>query len=206
MIEKIVHYPALWHLSRYCLDFTCGLYRKRKAFLRTLGIFTNNPSVLDIGCGTGLFANVTEGDYIGIDSNYNIIECAKKKEYKGKKTFRCVDLQTLESEKAMFDVILIVDVLHHLDDDTCIDLLKASSRLTKKYLVNYDVVLGEKVNTIQRWFMRHDNGANFRYLDEFNKLFPKSGYKIIKSQDINLGYLSTHLTVCCLSSDSQCDL
>ncbi|OHB58193.1 MAG: hypothetical protein A2173_03565, partial [Planctomycetes bacterium RBG_13_44_8b] len=171
MIKKILNNSTLWNLSRYFLDITCGLYRKRIAFLRDLGIFSDNNSVLDIGCGTGLFADITEGHYIGIDSNCHSINYANKRRYKGKKEFRCVDLKVLEKEKQMFDIILIVDVLHHLDDKNCIDLLKASAGLTKKYLINYDVVLRENATVIQKWFMKHDNGANFRYLGEFNKLF-----------------------------------
>ena len=80
MIKKILNNPTLWNLSRYFLDITWGLYRKRIAFLQDLGIFSDNPSVLDIGCGIGLFADITKGHYVGIDSNYQVINCANKRE------------------------------------------------------------------------------------------------------------------------------
>lgn len=198
MLDKMLDNPWLWDLSRYFLDLTCGLYRKRTAFLNGLGLFKDNPSVLDIGCGTGLFAEITQGYYVGIDSNCRNIERAEEKRYKEEKIFRCADLSVLRKEKAMFDVILIVDVIHHLNDRECVDLLRTSAEMTRKHLINFDVILKKDMTSVEKWFLRHDKGGNFRCLEDFNKLFQASGYKIMENRDMRLGYLSTHLTICCL--------
>jgi len=198
MFSRIFNNLYLWDLSRYFLDLTCGLYKKRIKFIKDLELFKDTYSVLDIGCGTGLFAEITHGYYVGIDSNSRNIERANKKSYKEAKIFRCIDISVLEKEKAKFDITLIVDVLHHLDSRECINLLKDSAKITKKYLINFDIVLKKDQPFIEKWFIKHDQGKNFRSLDDFNRLFQASGYRIIKHCDMKLGYLSTHFTLCCL--------
>lgn len=197
MLNKMLNNLCLWDLSRHLLDLTCGLYRKRISFLKDTGLFRDNPSVLDIGCGTGLFAGITRGRYVGIDMDSRSIERAKKKRYKEEKIFRCINLSVLRKEKAVFDVILIADVLHHLDNEGCIALLKASSEIAGKYLISLEGMLKKDTSVMEKWFMKHDQGRYFRYLDDFNKLFPAGGYKIMENHDIPLGYLSAHLTICC---------
>lgn len=200
MLSKILDYPLLWDLSRFFLDLTCGLYKKRIAFLKTSGLIKNNTSVLDIGCGTGLFAEVTKGDYLGVDLNYRSIARAMKKKFKTKKTFRCVDLNTIQKDLSRFDVVLIADVIHHLDDQSCAALLKTIASLTNKYLISFEPVLKKDLTLLEKWFVRHDKGANFRYSDELRRLFRLSGFTIIEDRDMRLGFLSVHLTVCSVSS------
>ena len=196
MLDKILDSPRLWDLSRFFLDLICGLYRTRMALLKSSDLFKNNPSVLDIGCGTGLFAEVTQGYYLGIDSNHRNIMRAMKKKFKTDKTFRCVDLNVLQKEGVRVDVVLITDVLHHLDNEACIDLLSASSKITKKYLVSFEPVLRQDMTLLEKWFVRHDKGASFRYSEELRQLFRLSGYAIIENRDMRLGHLSIYLTVC----------
>ena len=81
MLNSILDNPLVWDSCRYVLDITCGLYRKRISYLRNLDIFHYNPSVLDIGCGTGLFGDVTKGCYVGIDIDCQSIQYAKRKKF-----------------------------------------------------------------------------------------------------------------------------
>jgi len=196
MFQKILHNPILWDSSRYLLDLTCGYYPKRKTFLKNLGVFRDNPSVLDIGCGTGLFGEVTEGPYVGVDIDCQSIQYAKTKRYKTKKTFKCIDINTLAKGKVLFDVALIVDVIHHLNDQECIDLLKASAKMTKKYLISLDPISKKGINIIEKGIRLCDQGKYFRNLTKFNALFQAGGYKIITFLDMPLGFLSTHFTLC----------
>jgi SAM-dependent methyltransferase len=197
MLHKVLASPFIWDLSRYLLDLTCGLYKKRIQLLKDLAIFKDNPSVLDVGCGTGLFAEVTGGYYVGLDSNIRSINRAKSKRYQNEKIFRCVDLNMLKEERTMFDVVLIVDILHHLDNQECSELFKAISKMTNKYLISFDGILKEDMTALDKWFVKHDQGEHFRRLDDFNELFQSGGFRIIECRDIPLSYLSTHFTICC---------
>lgn len=196
MFNKILENSYVWDLSRYALDLTCGLYNKRNSYLKSLDIIKDDTSVLDIGCGTGLFADVTDGYYVGIDLDYQRIRRAKQKKFKKKKYFQCIDLCTLAKEKRKFDIVLIADVLHHLNDKESIDLLKTSARITNKYLMSFEPVLYEKRNVLEKWLEIVDGGNYCRYLKEFNSLFTSSGYKIKKNADITMGFLTTHFTIC----------
>lgn len=196
MIDKVLDNVWLWDLSRYFLDLTCGLYKKRIGLVKNLDLLKDTFSVLDIGCGTGLFAEITNGHYVGIDSNCRSIERAKRKRYKTEKIFRCVDLNVLLEEKTMFDVILIVDLLHHLNDSECADLLRASAQMTKKYLIIFEDVLKKEMSLVLKWFIKHDKGSYFRYIDDLNKLFRSGGYKVLENREVRMGYLSTHFILC----------
>lgn len=81
--------------------------------------------VLDIGCGFGLFgcyfsALNPEISYTGYDLNPRRIEMAKKAASRlGLKnaTFHCSDARELKIED-QFDAIMMVDLMHHINDDT----------------------------------------------------------------------------------------
>ena len=76
---QVLDNPVVWEVSRIGLNLSFGLYRKRMQRMRDWGVLQANPSVLDIGCGIGQYANVTEGDYLGVDFNQRYIDYAHSK-------------------------------------------------------------------------------------------------------------------------------
>src|SRR5437016_3778398 len=59
--------PIVWQANRWLLNLTFGLYRRRFRLLRDWGVLEGRPSILDIGCGIGQYAEITRGPYLGID-------------------------------------------------------------------------------------------------------------------------------------------
>lgn len=83
----------------------------------------DNLNILDYGCGPGTFlfklSSLSNSNLYGVDISKEFIEESKKniKEL----NIENIHVQTVEAEKLpfeneKFDIILIVDVIHHLDD------------------------------------------------------------------------------------------
>jgi len=84
-----------------------------------------NCLILDIGCGNGKSLNILKKfgfqNLYGIDISQEQIEIAKKTNFFNVK---CIGaLEFLKNEKEKYDVILLVDVLEHLDLSSSIELI-----------------------------------------------------------------------------------
>ena len=77
-----------------------------------------NSTVLEIGCGAGFSARYLRGyyqEYVGIDYSKNLIEYARTHNFYPGVTFEAVNVKDFH-ERARFDVIFMIGVLHHIDD------------------------------------------------------------------------------------------
>lgn len=185
-ITKLLDSPTTWELGRILLDLIFGLYRKRFKKIRNWKI-QDDVTVMDVGCGTGQYSKITSGKYLGIDLNSNYINyCVNKYANNHNKSFRCADVITLLNEKARFDVVLMVDFLHHIPDDIAKKILRTSSELATKYIICFEPIL-EQSNVIGRLIINNDRGDHIRSLDELHELFHDTGCKIIESSEIWLG-------------------
>jgi SAM-dependent methyltransferase len=183
---QVLDNPIVWESSRIGLDRAFGLYRRRMALLREWGVLDGDPSVLDIGCGIGQYADVTGGKYLGIDLERRYIEYAQRRRGGPDRTFRSADVTSLVDEQQTFDVVLMVDLLHHLDEPTCDGLLATAARLTGRHLVSYEPV-PEQFNRAGQWIVDHDRGDFVRPLTHLNALFERSPFEVVREQDILLG-------------------
>lgn len=74
-------------------------------------------SVVDIGCGTGNWATLARGRYLGVDTSPDFIEaCRRRYEGHPQKTFIQADAAELNLTQP-FDLALLISVLHHLADE-----------------------------------------------------------------------------------------
>jgi trans-aconitate methyltransferase len=126
--------------------------------------------VLDVGCGPGTNTALFSGaDYLGIDINPEYIASARRRH---KRTFIVADVtQVNVTECGGFDVILINSLLHHLDSDATLRLLKhLRGLLTDTGCIHIlELVLPEKPS-VATFLARHDRGAYARSLSDWNNL------------------------------------
>lgn len=94
--------------------------------------------ILDIGCGSGYavtrFLGGLEDNVLGIDSFCPNIAYAKAHFQRAGLSFECVDVTTLSLEGKQYDVVVMADVLEHLEQPEEIlhrvaDLLSPEARL-----------------------------------------------------------------------------
>lgn len=159
---KILDNVYFWLIFRKTTDLLFGLYRKRMAVIRSLGI-TEEMSILDIGCGIGQYSILTKTKYLGIDLSNEYIEYAKKLHEKDKnRKFVCADVNSANITNSSFDVALLIDTLHHLSNEENKKLFDTLNRVASNYIVICDPIKQKQTSLIGRFLVNLDRGHYIR--------------------------------------------
>jgi SAM-dependent methyltransferase len=149
--------------------------------------------VIDIGCGVGHYARITEGvQYLGMDINDRYIEYAKSSHHAEKIAFRAGDVATLVDEGQTFDIALMFDFLHHISDESVARLLRTAGQLSRRHSVNLEPV-SEQTNRVGDWFIKNDRGEYMHTTESLMNVFAQAGdkLKIVKCEKLQLGPITT---------------
>lgn len=128
--------------------------------------------ILDVGCGVGDIVNyMGDATYVGIDQNLSYINTAKKKSPNAG-TFINASVEELPRlGLAQFDKVILIGVLHHLDDPIVADLMAALPAVMKP---DAQLVVAENVwtpdqATTARVLIALDRGRNVRSVDGYER-------------------------------------
>ncbi len=157
-----------------------GADRARDACLAALGARTGDR-ILDVGCGPAYYvAHLPECEYFGFDTNSAQIAAARAR-FGQRGTF-FDEPYTAEHMRTLgpFDKVLLLGILHHLDDASSRNLLDLVARSLKPggLVVALDTPLYEGQSTFSRFLAKNDRGDFLRYPDAFEKLASASFEKI----------------------------
>lgn len=137
--------------------------------------------VLDIGCGPGdLLRFLPPVDYCGFDMDPSYIEAAKRRYgLQGKFFCKKVSREVIKGND-LFDLIIAMGVVHHLDDrevqemsDLALHLLKPGGRL-----ITYDGCYVTPQSILEKIFLDLDRGRYVRNEHDYRKLI-NSGFSNI---------------------------
>jgi SAM-dependent methyltransferase len=136
-------------------------------------IQSGSKSILDLGCGTGLFKKYYPAcNYVGIDNNPRYIEYAKKN-LSG--TFILGDILELEKHlgSSRFDAVILNGVLHHLEDQSVKTLAEKAGEYLNPggRIIIVDHIYNESLNVINRLLLKYDRGSFCRTKATFQTLF-----------------------------------
>lgn len=117
--------------------FTAWSHRYFNAFILPHIPQDNNCKILEIGCGYGRYTHLlthTLGyeNTVGIDISEEQIEFAKNN-YQLTKVFKADALEFLEAGQEKYDIVILMDVLEHLELDYAIRLLKKIKQCLNQY-------------------------------------------------------------------------
>jgi len=120
------YYDAVFHRGRGVQSKWHHL--KFDRFRDELGPFSNH---LDIGCGPGTLIGSLDGvgHSTGIDIAKFQIEFANQNYPAANRTFRAIEPGTLPFDDDSFDVVTLVEVIEHVEDDACAALLGEAYRV-----------------------------------------------------------------------------
>jgi len=153
--------------------------------------------ILEVGCGGGYSALYLKGNYaryLGIDYSDKIIEYAKRHHDLPNASFRHLNAKDLESAYNGFDMVLMIGVLHHLDDmETVLKKLRSHLKIGGIVVVNEPQPGNPFITFLRRIRKKVDSSysRDQRELStkELFEVFQKSGYANMRIQP--QGFFST---------------
>jgi SAM-dependent methyltransferase len=174
-MKNILQSPFLYH-SYQVLG---GFFNARIIILNEL--LKKNQSiktVIDIGCGPGHISTIFNNNinYLGFDTNQKYIDYANKK-FNSHGRFYCEEFndKSIKNENKV-DLIMLNGLLHHLDDDYAIKLLKTASNALNKdgILVTLDGVYHKNQSKFSKYLLDNDRGNYVRTEEKYRSLMTSS--------------------------------
>lgn len=142
-------------------------------FVETVVKPSRNQRILDIGCGTATVIEHLSGcDYVGIDHNPEYIKKAREN-FGTKGEFHCIDINDAKfKEFGTFDTVLLLGVLHHLNDDEVKQLVSVIPAVMKPAgaLVTFDCALEKGQHPVARLLAKIDRGRYARRPEHYRSL------------------------------------
>lgn len=155
---------------------------QKRDMARTLATmpFPEHPSVLDFGCGTGLFAQFLQQQgfrYVGYDVDMALLAYAEKRSSGA--TF--VANLDAAATAGPFDLILANCCFHHIPDEECHNILRRFNTLLQPtgHVLFIDILRpAEHISAMHDTFMLMEQGLYVRSLEETLALFSRVGIVI----------------------------
>jgi ubiquinone/menaquinone biosynthesis C-methylase UbiE len=131
--------------------------------------------LLDIGCGAGSYRSCFACDYWGVDNNPAYVDMANAN-LNGH--FAVMDGTQLEFDDALFDQIITIATLHHLDDEQVTQMVREAIRVCKPggRIHLLDAIMPVSPNfAFKRLWFRLDRGGHPRSIEHLRGLVAKAG-------------------------------
>jgi len=141
----------------------------RRWLARELALRPGEP-LLDVCCGTGQFATVTRGPYLGLDLNARYIAYARHHYGAGaghpERRFLAADIRTAAWSTAARGCAkaMMVNSMHHLSDEETAQVLAQVARVatTRLVIIDMDPTPGNPVSDL---VARQDRGGYLRSIE-----------------------------------------
>lgn len=176
-LHKFLEKPKVYNFIEKVLSLgNKSCFEKR--LLELIGS-KDHHSLLDVGCGTGNYAESLPGEYYGIDANKDYIDYAKKK-YKG--NFSVMDATDLKFPDNKFDFVFIVSILHHMSDKKVKAALDEMKRVCKKNgkVFILEAIYPSKINFIGYILFKFDRGKHTRTINYLTNLLKSKGLNLLQ--------------------------
>jgi ubiquinone/menaquinone biosynthesis C-methylase UbiE len=167
IVHRVVQNSAFFYYAR--THFYWGTMRRMR---QTLDI-QPGERLLDVGCGAGMGAGLTSGTYVGIDNELTYLRFARKR-LKHLSTHSFLSMSALELGFAddTFDKAMMLNVVHHLDEEMLDRFFTELSRVVKNRVFVLDHA-PERDNLISGWLVSMDRGAYMRESPELRHILER---------------------------------
>ncbi|GEM_PF-4235881 len=184
---NLLNNPIIWESYRILANCAFGVCRKRFKFLLDHGLLNSDLSIIDIGCGIGCYSSVTRGKYFGVDLEGRYIDYARKRNCFPNCSFQSADAASISPEGQGFDIALMVDFLHHIPDDQCLNILNNVKRIARRHIIIFDPVAIDTRGLLGRFLAMGERGEYVRSVDRLYGLLEQCKLKITHSVHLSFG-------------------
>jgi SAM-dependent methyltransferase len=168
-LHRFLRSPAVYIYGQRFL----GADRLRKICLDDFLKLREGERVLDIGCGPGYILDyMPPVDYVGFDTEPGYVEYAKE-HYADRGRFFCEHFaQSHVTQFKPFDAIMLLGVIHHVDDAVAENLLGllAKCLAPNGRVVTLDPCFVPTQSRISRWVAESDRGEFVRDEPSYRRL------------------------------------
>lgn len=197
-MRSVLEFPWGYNLMQVLSGWHGGGQRR---FISDVVRPSAGDRVLDIGCGTGaILQRLGDVDYTGMDMNERYIAHARRN-YGDAGRFLCANVYEFDfSSEQKFDLVLMLGLLHHLNDPGASRLLAQARQLLdpRGRLVTLDACRTEGQGRFERLLVDMDRGQHVRrvdgYLDMAGSIFPDVASHFCTNL---LNYSYTHFVMEC---------
>lgn len=192
LITKLAAVPAIFDVLRWILE---GGYRGHRRII-THELLPVDGRILDIGCGTGIYARDFPPErYTGIDLSATYTAACLKK-YPNH-TFLTMDAQRLTFDDATFSAAFISGVLHHLTDEDGVAVIREAVRVIRPggLLVVWEDVPAPWWNPVGHVIHALDMGRHIRRTEGYMALL-KRAVNVEKTSRMRSGFMDYAVFVC----------
>jgi 2-polyprenyl-3-methyl-5-hydroxy-6-metoxy-1,4-benzoquinol methylase len=180
-IKRILTIPFVYHLAQ----FIFGTDRLWKTLVHEFIVPTKGMKILDIGSGTSGILEYLHGfdvEYHGYDLNEDYISSSNNKwSDKGRYYFKATSVNDLKIDNAhKFDVVLALNLLHHLDGTEADRVIEIASEVLKDAgrFIACDPCIFSGMNLIEKFMVHQDRGRNIRTTEQYLSLIKKRFAKV----------------------------
>jgi 2-polyprenyl-3-methyl-5-hydroxy-6-metoxy-1,4-benzoquinol methylase len=161
---------------------------------------TPGQRILDVGCGIGhVLDQLFDVEYVGIDHNLKYILAAQKKHGR-RGTFCLQDITSCDfSQFGTFDTVLLLGVLHHLDDEKSSRLISSLTEVlaSDSRVISVDCSLVSGQNIVSWLLAKLDRGRHARRPEQYRAIIETAlavESEFIRHDLLNVPY--THAIFC----------
>lgn len=171
-IYKTLRHPKVYNACQRILSIIAFGNKGIENFLRhSLG--DTDGTVLDVGCGTGRYADIFGDRYTGIDYNEEYIDYARKN-HKG--NFFTASSSEIKKLNKKFDFVLSINTLHHLSDAEVKEAVRQMKDIAGKKILVIDPVYPAKWNFLGYLLFSLDRGEHTRTYGQLFSLLAGEGF------------------------------
>ncbi len=174
-LKELLDNPRLFNLVQVAIS---GRQQRTRLAITGALHLRSGEALLDVCCGTGEFADVAGGAYLGIDLNPRFIAYARRtrgaRAGHPERKFVVADITKAVTEYRgpIFPKAMMINSMHHLSDEENSRVLEAVARLVSKRFVVVDMDPSPGF-PISRFLADMDRGNYLRPLSEQRKLLER---------------------------------
>jgi SAM-dependent methyltransferase len=168
-LYRILHVPAFYTLFQNAVGTPAARMKVVKQFIKP----KSGMRVLDVGCGPGdMRPHLGDVNYTGMDLNADYIRSARINAMPGDQYYVGNVVTNMSFQAHSFDLILLMGILHHLNDEQCRLLLLSLAELLSPEgrIVSLDGVYIENQRMLSKQILDWDVGQHVRTREQYTSL------------------------------------